>query len=176
MQCRHYCHQKLSRFYYGQVKAKSHEWDAFCMISRDYNSHSPLKEFLAKYALTFYPTVPVMSSCLSQFLCFLPKTVIYLLYLRMRKVLLPHPWSLKSFSVSRIPGQQLKRRNFTRCPARRWLLMQSRAFSLAIAANIDGIAGHRRAKQDGLKHNYMQSHGLETQEHSGIQPVLHKYI
>jgi len=148
VQCRHYCHQKLSIFYYGQVKAKSHEWDAFCKISRDYNSHSPLKEFLAKHAFTFCPTVPAISS-IPLFLTQNSRLPVVL-----KSENSPFTTSLRcySFSVSWTPSQQLERRNFTRCPARRWLLMPSHAFSLAIASIINGITGHGKAKQYSMKH------------------------
>lgn len=68
------------------------------MISRDYNSHSLSKEFLAKHALTFYPTVTCIDSRLSQFLCFLPKTAIYLLHIKSEKG--PFTTSLKRYSFS----------------------------------------------------------------------------
>lgn len=63
-----------------------------------------------------------------------------------------------SFSVSQITGQQLKQRNFPRCPATRWLLMPPQDFSLAAASNINSITGHRENKAGEYKTlNYIKT-------------------
>lgn len=136
MQCRHYCHQKLSRFYYGQVKAKSHEWDAFCTISRDYNSCSPLKDFMAKHSSHFLP----FSLCHLLIFVLIPLLITQnsSLSLALESDKSPFTTALKHyrFCVLQTAAQHLQQRNSAKCLGRRWLLMPSHTFGLGRASGI----------------------------------------